>query len=89
MEQSEDKPGVSGGLTGLAQAPEFFVEGYAGATMRDGVAKLNFFSYVHDPAQGQSWPQARVVLAIPLEDLSDIVRELNDFLLNAPGAGAP
>ena len=79
--ESETSEAVSHTSLAESQAvPEFFVEGYGGATLREGVVKLAFLSVGHDPASHRSWQETRVRLAIPLADLRDLVRELTDLL---------
>lgn len=67
-------------IDGLATAPEIFVEGYRGVVVRAGHAKLTFFSNRIAPADKRLVKQAVVSLVIPLEDLADVARALNDLV---------
>ncbi len=67
-------------IVGLAQAPEFFVEGYRGAILRGGVVKLNLFANRLEPTDGSIVKHAVCVLTIPLADLRDVLPALNQFI---------
>lgn len=66
-----------GPVEGLASAPEFFVEGYRGVMLREGVVKLNFFSLRFDPAAEAVRPRAALTLSMPERDFHDVVQALS------------
>jgi len=63
-------------VSGVDDAPEFFVEGYRGALVRAEMVKLNFFSNRVQPASSEVTKRAVCTLTIPFADLKDIVQEL-------------
>lgn len=63
-------------LSGLEAAPEFLVEGYRGVVVRGGIAKLNFFSQSFDPSTRVVAKRAALVMAIPVQDLTEVVDAL-------------
>ncbi|MDX2103167.1 MAG: hypothetical protein SF002_11570 [Alphaproteobacteria bacterium] len=76
-------------VLGVLAAPEHFVEGYRGATCRAGLVKLNFFSNRFDPATNLVQKQAVCTLAIPAEDLIDVVRGLSDLVAGLKPTSVP
>lgn len=61
----------------IESAPEVYVDGYKGVIITNGVAKLNFFSTVFDPATNRTLPVATLRLVTPVDALSGIRDALN------------
>lgn len=59
-------------IEGLGNAPEFFIEGYQGASIRNGVIHINTFVNRIDPVSQKSFRAAGPVLAISLADFANI-----------------
>ncbi len=68
------------------RAPEFHVDGLGGISIRNGVAKLNFFTVRHSKA-GIDEPTGAVTLSISLADLVAMAGGLNSALAQLQGQG--
>jgi hypothetical protein len=64
-------------ITRLDTAPEFFVDGYKGVIIANGVVKLNFFTRLFDPSANKTIPVAALRMVTSVEALSGIRDALN------------
>ena len=66
------KPGEQPRLTGAIAAPEFYVDGFQGVVVANGVAKLNFFSVAFDTEAGAAANVCALRLALSLTALISV-----------------
>src|SRR5262245_42897307 len=64
----------------LDDAPEIYVDGYHGATFKNGVIKLNFFSDLFDPVQDETRRLAVLRLTTSIVTIAQLHKALGDLI---------
>jgi hypothetical protein len=74
-------------LIGAREAPDVYIEGYQGAAIHNGVAKLNAFVVVFDPESRQHFKHVVARLTMPLQTLIQVHDALGRFLSDLESQG--
>jgi len=61
-------------------APEIYVDGYQGATYKDGVVKLNFFSTALDPTSNATYNEVVMRLALTVNTVGQLHQALGQLV---------
>jgi hypothetical protein len=67
-------------LRAAPNAPEIYVDGYQGATYKDGVIKLNFYSTILDPASNATYNEVVMRLALTVNAVAQIHAALGQLV---------
>jgi hypothetical protein len=59
-------------LIGIQQAPEFFVDGYQGASVNNGIAKVHYFTIIFDPITEKMTRRVVYTMVVPVNALVSI-----------------
>lgn len=60
--------------------PDIFIDGFQGVLVRDGVAKLNLFTDIHDPRTGEIARRVTARLITPVVTLAGIHSAVGEVL---------
>lgn len=63
-----------------AHVPEIYVDGYQGATYKDGIVKLNFFSLALDPATNASHREVVMRMALSVGTVMQVHQALGSLI---------
>lgn len=70
-----------------AHVPEIYVDGYQGATYKDGIVKLNFFSLALDPATNASHREVVMRMALSVGTILQVHQALGSLIADLEGKG--
>lgn len=70
-----------------APAPEIYVDGYQGATFKDGVVKLNFYSLALDPATSATYRELVMRMALSVNTVAQVHQALGQLLADLESKG--
>lgn len=70
-----------------AHVPEIYVDGYQGATYKDGIVKLNFFSLALDPATNASHREVVMRMALSVGTVMQVHQALGSLINDLEAKG--
>ncbi len=78
---------AAGPLIGAQEAPDVYIEGYQGATVYNGVMKVNAYVVIFDPESKKHFRRVVARLTMPLQTLVQVHDAFGRFLNDLENQG--